>query len=71
MPKLRSRLQIQHFDDGYVATFPDGMPFAEKPSLQAFVVFSSGQRRLSGKLGDPAVPKFQGTGRTPVIIEPV
>jgi hypothetical protein len=67
MPKLRSRFQIQHFEDGYLATFPDGMPFADKPSVQAFVVFSTGQRRLSNKLGDPAAPKFQGTGRDTVI----
>jgi hypothetical protein len=58
LPFLRSRLVVERFEDGHVARFPDGMPFALKPVTLAWVRYSDGERGF-----DVDPPQFAGPAR--------
>jgi hypothetical protein len=60
LPRLRSKLVVQRFANGHRAFFPEGMPFAGKPALEAFADYESGQICLSRTIGACPSPAFSG-----------
>ncbi len=66
LPRLRSTLVVERYADGHVGTFPNGMPEALKPSLQAWAVYSTGEIQISDTVGNPASP-FSGTATRTVV----
>ncbi|HEV8581849.1 MAG TPA: hypothetical protein VGX68_22495 [Thermoanaerobaculia bacterium] len=51
LPQLRSKMIAQRFSNGHRIFFPDGMPFAGKPALEALADYESGQMCLSFTVG--------------------
>jgi len=70
LPQLRSRLVVHRFGDGHRAVFPDGMPCALQPALEAFTTYATGEMCMSYTVGGCGEPTFEGDP-TEVTVEAV
>lgn len=65
LPKLCNRLVFEHYDDGHVARYPDGIMKDNGHVQQAWAQYSTGLIDYSKGLDPlPASVQFQGTPRT-------
>jgi hypothetical protein len=70
LPQLRSRLVVERFSNGHRARFPDGMPCAVQPALEAYADYETGQLCVSRTVGGCPPPAFAGQPET-TEVEPV
>jgi len=70
LPQLRSKLIVQRFANGHRATFPEKMPCALEPALDAYTNYSTGEMCMSRNVGDCPEPTFEGSP-TETVVEAV
>lgn len=69
-PHLHSKLIFERYANGHRAYFPDGMPGALKPALEAWADYDTNTLCMSSIVGACPPPKLSGDPQT-TVIEPV
>ena len=70
LPQLRSKLVARRFANGHRATFPDDMPCALQPALDAYTDYTTGEMCMSYTVGGCPEPTFEGEA-TETVVEAV
>jgi hypothetical protein len=67
LPLLQSKLVVDRYSNGHVASFPCGMPNATGAAVWAWADYETGSMALSPQSETPPVPGFQGSNESAVV----